>query len=161
MENFEIQIIDTHQHLWDLNRFGYSWTASIPKLNRSFLMSDYLAAATELPPNVRIIKSVHVEADVDEEFHADETEWILSLAEQPDNPLSGVVANCRPESADFRVRLEPFLGHPNLKGLRRVLHTQPDELSTARLFVDNLRTLPKLGLTFDLCLPRPSATRRH
>src|SRR5437868_7041014 len=114
MENSEVQIIDTHQHLWDLKRFPYSWTASIAKLNRSFLMSDYLAAASDLPANVRIVKSVHVEADVDEPHDGNETGWILSLADAADNPMAGVVATSRPEREDFRARLEPFLGNPKL-----------------------------------------------
>jgi predicted TIM-barrel fold metal-dependent hydrolase len=155
MSDTRLEIIDTHQHLWDLDRFRYSWCASIPKLNHSFLMSDYVAAAAKLPRHVRISKTIHVEADVDDEFHRDETRWILSLADAPDNPLSGVVASCRPEREDFRDRLEPFIGQPKLKGLRRVLHTQPDDLSTSDLFSKNLQSLPALGLSFDLCiLPR-------
>ncbi|MFT3784886.1 MAG: hypothetical protein QM770_01810 [Tepidisphaeraceae bacterium] len=40
-----IDVVDTHQHLWDLSRLDYSWTKGIPILNRSFTYDDYVAAA--------------------------------------------------------------------------------------------------------------------
>jgi hypothetical protein len=46
-----MEIVDTHQHLWDLNLFRYSWLSSIPSLNRSFCMADYLEAASGLHVN--------------------------------------------------------------------------------------------------------------
>jgi predicted TIM-barrel fold metal-dependent hydrolase len=39
-----------------------------------------------------------------------------------------------------------------VKGLRRILHTSPNELSQSDLFVANLRRLPEKQLTFDLCV---------
>ncbi len=143
-----MQIVDTHQHLWDLDKLPYSWTANQPKLNRSFRMDDYLAATK----GIEIVKSVHVEADIDEEFIADETRYILELSERDDNPLSGVVANARPEYDDFRDSLLPFAKHPNLKGIRRLLQSEPDELSTTTTFRESIRSLEEFGLSFDICV---------
>ena len=143
-----MQIVDTHQHLWDLDKLPYSWTANQPKLNRSFRMEDYLAATK----GIEIVKSVHVEADIDEEFIADETRYILELSERDDNPLSGVVANARPEYDDFRDSLLPFAKHPNLKGIRRLLQSEPDELSTTTTFRESIRSLEEFGLSFDICV---------
>ena len=92
-----MKIIDTHQHLWDLGLFSYSWTRDVPRLNRSFRMQDYLEATRGLD----LAKSVHLEADVDEAHMLGETKYILSLADQ-DNPLEGVVACCRPERPSRR-----------------------------------------------------------
>ena len=89
-----MRIVDTHQHLWDLDLFRYSWLDSLPQLNRSFRMSDYLAAAK----GQNVVKSVHLEADVDKPYMLDETRHLLALADQPDNPLEGIVACGRPES---------------------------------------------------------------
>src|SRR6516225_9971163 len=119
-----MQIVDTHQHLWDLDRFRYSWLDSVPTLKRSFRMTHYLKVIEGL----QVAKSVHLEADVDEPFMLDETRCWLALADQTDNPLEGVVACGRPESKAFRSYLDKIVGHPKLKGIRRVLHTQPDEL---------------------------------
>src|SRR5207247_3317236 len=87
-----MRIIDTHQHLWDLDLFSYSWCKDIPRLNRSFRMQDYLEAARGLD----LAKSVHLEADVDEPYMLGETRYILSLADA-DNQLLGAVATSRLE----------------------------------------------------------------
>lgn len=143
-----MKLIDAHQHLWDPGQFSYSWTANHPPLNRAFRMGDYLAATK----GIEVLQSVHVEADVDPQFMAAETRHILQLAEREDNPLSGVVAAARPEFDNFHEYIESIVGHPALKGVRRVLHTQPDELAITTTFVENVRSLEQYGLSFDLCV---------
>ncbi|HKX33577.1 MAG TPA: amidohydrolase [Blastocatellia bacterium] len=143
-----MKIIDTHQHLWDLEQRSYSWTANHPRLNRSFHLSDYYEATRGL----EVVKTVHVEADIDEPQMLDETRAILALAERADNPLSGVVAVGRPEYDNFREYLDQIAGHPNLKGIRRILHTQPDGLSDTATFAENVRALADYGLSFDICV---------
>jgi predicted TIM-barrel fold metal-dependent hydrolase len=153
-----MKIIDTHQHLWDVDLFHYTWLQQLPVLNRSFRMNDYLEATKGLA----IEKSVHVEADVDEPLMLDETKYLLRLADRTDNPLEGVVACARPESKEFKTYLEKIVGHPKLKGVRRVLHTQPDDLGQSETFFGNVRSLASYGLSFDLCVlarQLPLATR--
>jgi predicted TIM-barrel fold metal-dependent hydrolase len=143
-----MKIVDTHQHLWDPDLFHYAWLKELPVLNRSFRMEDYLAATDGLS----IEKSVHVEADVDEPFMVDETNHVLRLADRADNSLEGVVACGRPESKEFRTHLENVLGHPKLKGIRRVLHTQPDDLGQSETFIENVHSLAGDGLRFEICV---------
>jgi predicted TIM-barrel fold metal-dependent hydrolase len=142
-----MRIVDTHQHLWDLEWLPYSWTRNHPALNRSFRLSHYLGAAA----NVQLEQSVHVEADVDEPYILQEARMILALADQ-DNPVQGVVAGCRPEDDGFRAYLDQIADHPKLKGVRRILHTQPDGAGKSPLFVRNLMLLADYGLSFDLCV---------
>ncbi len=142
-----MKIIDAHQHLWDLDLFTYSWLNDFPSLRKSFRMEDYLKASE----GVNIEKSVHLEADVDEAYMLDETRHILDLAGQ-DNPLEGVVACGRPEKPHFADYLDQIAGHPKLKGIRRVLHTQPDEVGQTSLFAENVRLLGLYGLSFDICV---------
>ena len=141
-------IVDTHQHLWDLDLFRYSWLDAFPALNHSFRMADYLEASGGLG----VVKTVHLEADVDEPYMLAETEHLLKLADQPDNPLEGIVACGRPEKADFRAYLDKLAGHRKLKGIRRVLHTQPDELGQSPIFVENIAALADYGLSYDICV---------
>jgi predicted TIM-barrel fold metal-dependent hydrolase len=143
-----MQIVDTHQHLWDLDLFRYSWLQGLPVLNRSFGMRDYLEATKGLD----VVKSVHLEADVDEPLMLEETRNILKLSEQPDNPLEGVVACGRPENKDFHTYLEKIVGHPKLKGIRRILHTQPDDLGRGKTFIENVASLAAHNLSFDICV---------
>jgi predicted TIM-barrel fold metal-dependent hydrolase len=143
-----MKIVDAHQHLWDLDLFRYAWLKDLPVLNRSFRMDDYRDATKGLT----IEKSVHLEADVEEPFMVEETKHVLRLADRADNPLEGVVACGRPESKEFKTYLERILGHPKLKGIRRILHTQPDDLGQTETFIENVNSLAGYGLSFDLCV---------
>ena len=143
-----MKIVDTHQHLWDLDLFRYAWLQQLPGLNRSFRMNDYLAATNGLA----IEKSVHLEADVDEPFMLEETMHLLRLADCSDNPLEGVVACGRPESKEFKTYVEKIAGHPKLRGVRRVLHTRPDDLGQSGTFIENVCSLSGYGLSFDICV---------
>lgn len=142
-----MEIIDTHQHTWEIERFDYSWCRPIAALNRSFRLDEYKAAAEGLA----IRQTVLVEADIDEEHLLDETRHLLELAAR-ESPQSGVVAGARPEDEGFPAYLERIAGHPCLKGVRRVLHTQPDELSTSERFRRNVDLLADYGLSFDICV---------
>src|SRR6202162_1092899 len=143
-----MKIVDAHQQLWDLDLFRYAWLKDLPVLNRSFRMDDYRDATKGLA----IEKSVHLEADVDEPFMVEETEYMLRLADRADNPLEGVVACGRPESKEFKTHVEAILGHPKLKGIRRILHTQPDDLGQSKTFIENVNSLAGYGRSFDLCV---------
>jgi predicted TIM-barrel fold metal-dependent hydrolase len=143
-----LKIIDTHQHLWDKDLFHYPWLESLPKLNRSFRPGDYQEATRGL----EIEKTVFVECDVDDEQVEDEALHILRLAEQPGSRIAGVVASGRPEKDGFEAHLEKFRGQPRLKGIRRILHTHPDELGRGKAFIENVRKLEDYGLSFDICV---------
>ena len=155
-----MQLVDTHQHLWDLTRFPYAWTNVIPALRRSFVLSDYEQAASGLG----ITKTVFMECDVDEPHILDEARHIQSLADR--HPLiAGIVASGRPERENFRDHLKELARLPKVRGVRRVLHTQADDLSANPLFIENVRLLPEFNFPFDLCclprqLPRAAALVR-
>lgn len=146
-----MDVIDAHQHLWDLSLFSYAWCAKIPTLNRSFTLDDY-AEATR---GAGVVGTVHLEADVDEPHMLGETQYIAALAARSDDaapPLCGFIAPARPEDEDFARHLALVVGEPHLKGVRRVLHTEVDDLMTKELFVANVRALADYELSFDLCV---------
>ena len=138
-------MIDTHIHLLEPDRFTYEWTKGFPALTGRFDLSDYQKASAD----TGIQAGVFMEVDCEES--ADEARYFCSLAEQPGCLIQAVVAAARPESPDFERNLEA-MAHPRLTGIRRVLHTQPDELSQSSLFRENVSHLGGLGLSFDLCV---------
>ena len=138
-------MIDTHIHLLEPERFTYEWTKGFPALSGRFDLSDYRKASAD----TGIQAGVFMEVDCEES--ADEARYFCSLAEQPGCLIQAVVAAARPESPDFERNLEA-MAHPRLTGIRRVLHTQPDELSQSSLFRENVSHLGALGLSFDLCV---------
>lgn len=146
--------IDTHLHLIHPERFSYDWTGGIPALaNRSFRIEEYRSASA----GCGITESIFMEVDVPDGHSVSEAAFFCALSDDPANRISGVIAACRPEHENFDAQLEAT-AHPRLVGYRRVLHTQPDELSTTPLFRQNVSRIGKAGLTFDLCvLPRQHA----
>ena len=138
-------MIDTHIHLLEPDRFTYEWTKGFPALTGRFDLSDYQKASAD----TGIQAGVFMEVDCEES--ADEARYFCSLAEQSGCLIQAVVAAARPESPDFERNLEA-MAHPRLTGIRRVLHTQPDELSQSSLFRENVSHLGALGLSFDLCV---------
>lgn len=137
-------MIDTHQHLLYPANFHYAWAADLPALQADFRLEEYRVASE----GCGIEGTIFMEVDADES--AGEAAFFCRLAENPDHHILGVIAAARPENPDFEKYLDE-IAHPALKGIRRVLHTQPDELSQSVLFRKNLSLLGKRGLTFDLC----------
>jgi predicted TIM-barrel fold metal-dependent hydrolase len=140
-------MIDTHQHLTFHDRFNYGWIEDFPALKGDFGLDAYQAATTDTP----ISGSVFVEVDVDRPHSKAETQTVCSLSENPANQILGVVAAARPEESSFAEALEA-IAHPAVKGIRRVLHTQSDDLSKNSLFRENLRFLTERNWSFDLCI---------
>lgn len=142
-----MHLVDTHLHLWDLQQFPYTWCAGLPALNRSFRPDDYRAAAAA----TGIGRAVFMECDVDAPHALAEARHVQRLADTW--PLiAGLVAGGRPEDEGFRAHLEALSVLPALRGVRRILHTQPDALSAAPRFVAHVRLLAEFRLSFDLCV---------
>ncbi|MGZ4418392.1 MAG: amidohydrolase family protein [Gaiellaceae bacterium] len=143
-----IPIVDTHQHLIYPGLLPYPWTAGIPMLeDRAFRREDYLAAAA----GSGIAATIFMEATTVDPAEHDELAFVGSLSPDPDPAIVGIVAACRPERPGFAAFLDALRG-ARVVGLRRVLHCEPDELSRAQLFRENLRRLPDYALSFDLCV---------
>jgi len=143
-----MKIIDTHQHLIYPDKLNNPWTKDVPALaHKPFRVEEYRVAAR----GTGITETLFMEVDVVEPQIKAETEFFLKLAGDPQSGIVGVLGNCRPEHENFPTYLESVL-HPKLKGLRRILHVVPDELSQTPLFAKNLALLAKHNLTFDFCL---------
>lgn len=149
-----MRILDTHLHLIYQDRLSYPWLDDSPPLNRQWTVEDYFAEAEALG----IESALHMEVDVAEEQMLAETEFVTSL-----HPKAvGAIAAGRPENKDFPRYLMAIAEVKGLRGIRRILHTQPDELSQSDRFVENVQRLANYQLPFDLCVRAdqlPLATR--
>jgi len=143
-----MKIVDTHQHLWDKKLFHYAWLEPLQKLDRSFRLSDYRDATSGL----EIDKTVFVECDVDESQMMDEALHVLRVADDFGSRIAGIVASGRPEHDGFKAHLDALAAHPKVKGLRRILHTSPNEVGLGERFIENVSCLKEYGLSFDICV---------
>src|SRR5262245_46278077 len=72
------RIVDTHVHLWDLNRFRLPWIEKNSPLARSYVIKDYQSAIDGL----NVVKGVYMEVDVDPKQHVAEAEYVLDICRQ-------------------------------------------------------------------------------
>ena len=139
-----IEIVDTHLHLVYLDRFSYPWLGDVPALNRDFTLETYRPQAEV----AGIAQAIHMEVDVAEADQMRETDFAAGLG----SPVVAAISSCRPESKEFPAQLERLAANPRVRGLRRILHTSPDELSQAPIFTENLKRLAAHRLSFDICV---------
>jgi len=145
-----LPIVDTHQHLWDLTKFKLPWAKGNEILDRSFVMSDYLAASMDQ----NVVKTVYMEVDVDPSQQVQEAEYVIDLCQKPGNPMVGAVISGRPGNDAFAGYIGKFKGSPWIKGVRQVLHgdSNPAGYCLQPQFVKSVQLLGEMGMCFDLCM---------
>lgn len=140
--------IDAHQHFWDIGRFHYPWMPDGDSpLCRNFLPRDL----EPILKRNRFDGSVVVQANV----LLEETRWLLELAGQHEFIL-GVVGWVDLTDPHLGATLDQLQRHPKFKGVRHLVHDEPDANWLIREDVlHGLGELAHRGIPFDLLL-RPA-----
>ncbi|MCX8501563.1 MAG: amidohydrolase family protein [Alphaproteobacteria bacterium] len=144
-----MEMIDTHLHLLLVEQgLHYPW--AIPKgLTRRFQLADYATDAKACG----IANMLHMEVDVAANEIDQETRLIQQLVEDSANGLVGQVAACRPELPNETFYNQLVLlknSNRTVRGLRRILHQSPDELSRSHVFLGNIQLMSDFNYSFDL-----------
>lgn len=112
------EIIDCHQHFWQLSRGDYGWlTADLPDIYRDFLPSD-------LSPTLKkhnVSQTILVQAAPS----FDESLFLLRLAEQH-NFIAGIVAWIDMNSEHALKQLEQLSSSPHVKSIRPMIQDIDD-----------------------------------
>jgi len=137
--------IDAHQHFWDIERFQYPWMpAGDSPLRRNFLPRDL----EPILKRNRFDGSVLVQANV----VIEETRWLLELAAQHEF-IRGVVGWVDLTDARVGATLDQLQRHAKFKGVRHLVHDEPDANWLIREDVlHGLGELARRGIPFDLLL---------
>ena len=145
----DFAIVDSHVHLYDLERLGHGWLRSRPQINRTHVLEDFDRALGQ----VAVDKIVFVEVAVDPGLHLDEAAWVQGLADR-DPRLCGIIAHVPLEKgAAAAGDIETLLGHRGVKGVRRLIETEVDQSFCLEPgFIAGLNLLPRHGLSFDICV---------
>ena len=145
----DFSAVDTHLHLWQVDRFDYPWLNDIPPLNRSFLLKDFHQHSEE----VDISYMVFVQCDTIASQGLDEASWIASLADV-DARIKGIVAFAPIEDGTgVKSYLDELVQIPKIKGVRRLLHILDDsEFCLQPSFIKGLHILSDYNLSFDICM---------
>ncbi len=137
--------IDTHQHFWKYNDIDYVWMSpGMDKLRKDYLPTDLLP----LIDAAGISASVAVQA----RQSIEESTWLLQLADKY-SFIRAVVGWVDLNSDHVAKQLEQFALNPKFRGVRHVVHDEPDDKFMLRQsFLNGLSQLTRFGLTYDLLL---------
>ena len=162
-----IPIVDAHHHLWDLNNehTKYSWLmvkegeaffGDYGAIRKSYLLEDYINDAQ----NQNIIKSVHVQAEHDDDKPVNETAWLQSLADTHSSKLPNAIVAFADFSKDNVVEiLDAHQEYKNIRGIRQILSYNKDEPKYSHAsedfmknstWVENFKNIRNRNLSFDI-----------
>lgn len=141
------RVVDSHQHFWDLSRLDYPWMSpAVEVLRRNFLPQD-------LRP-LLLAEGVHQTVLVQAHQSKAEARWLLELAKSTDF-IAGVVAWVDLTSPALGKDLDELQRHTKFKGIRHMIHDEPDEGWMIRAdVVAGFRELERRDIPYDL-LVRP------
>ena len=162
-----IPIVDAHHHLWDLNNehTKYSWLmvtegeaffGDYAAIRKSYLLEDYIKDAQ----NQNLIKSVHVQAEHDDDKPINETAWLQSLADNHSSKLPNAIVAFADFSKDNIVEiLDGHQDYKNTRGIRQILsfnkeepkysHASEDFMKNTT-WVENFKNIRNRNLSFDI-----------
>ncbi|MEI7024208.1 amidohydrolase family protein [Paenibacillus sp. y28] len=142
--------IDAHQHFWNLDKNEYPWlTPEHGVIYRTF-------EPAELEPQIRaagIDKTVLVQANNSYE----DTDYMLAIADEFDwvGGVVGWVPLDKPLAA--AKKLEAYCKHPRFKGVRHLIHDEPDPDWVVRdKVIEGLQVLASFEIPFDVVAVFPN-----
>ena len=136
-------IVDSHHHLWDLNRLNYEWiTPALPVLRRNYLPQDLQPLLEKNGVAQTVVVQAHESVE--------EAEWLLELADA--HPfIAGVVGWANLTSPDVGRVLDRLATHPKLKGIRYQVQSKSDANWLLRNdALRGLREVARHDLIYDL-----------
>ena len=163
------RIVDAHHHLWDLDACRYPWLMARGEqrffgdptpIQKNYLVDDFRHDARDYA----LEASVHIQVGVAEGDELRETEWLEATAQATGLP-SAIVAFCALERADALDRIDAQLAFSRVRGIRQIIgrsdaedaRTGSGKLVADPTWLENLRVVGDMGLSFDLQLTPPQA----
>ena len=162
-----LKIVDAHHHLWDLNNkdTSYAWLmveegeaffGDYAAIRKSYLLEDYLEDAK----NQNLIKSVHVQAEHDDDKPVNETAWLQDVADKHSSNLpSAIVAYADFSKDNISEILDAHQNFKNTRGIRQILshntkdpkysHAQEDFMKNSN-WINNFNQIRNRNLSFDI-----------
>jgi L-fuconolactonase len=143
MPGMAYECIDAHHHLWRYQLEEYPWMGD----GMEMLRRNYLSAELEEVARAAGVTGTIV---VQARQTMQETEWLSNLAARSDL-IRGVVGWAPLANPDVGKELERLSVLPKMKGMRHVLHDEPDPFYMLRDdFNRGIGLLKHYGLRYDL-----------
>ena len=151
-----IPFIETHHHLWELDRFHYDWLTDPGWPGHNALLGDYKMIRSTIGAPWRffkefyganVTKSVHIEAAYAGDDPVEETIWLDAVSREHGMP-NALVVFCDIEADDGEAQLDRHLEASDLvRGVR--IRAHPDDPDTAA-FKRGYAALGARNLSYEL-----------
>lgn len=135
-------LVDTHQHLAEMVRFGKGWTA--PPIPGNYDIKAYLEAAR----NVNMVKAVYMEVGVPTNRRQEEALYAIELCKDKSTPTVAAVISGDLKSPEFESYISQFKYSPYIKGIRYGFGSIADMEDP--LAIKNIELLGRLSMSLDL-----------
>ena len=156
-------LVDAHHHLWNLSEVNYPWLmekgatrffGDPTPIQRNYLLDEHISKLEPFKFNA----SVHVQVGAKDGWQ--EAKWIDEIATNSKNWKIVQVAFCDLASPNFQDQINKLSKFTSLRGVRQIIGraekedalTGTNNLLNDPKFLDGLKHISKLGLTFDLQL---------
>jgi predicted TIM-barrel fold metal-dependent hydrolase len=140
----KIPLVDTHQHLADLVRFGKGWTS--PPVPGNYDMKAYFEATR----NVNMVKAVYMEVGVPAARRQEEALYAIEMCKDTSNPTRGAVISGDLKSSEFETYISQFKDSAYIKGIRYGFRSIA-EMQDPQL-IKNTELLGKLNMSLDFTI---------
>lgn len=140
-----LPLVDTHQHLADIARFGKDWAS--PPVPGNYDMKAYMQATR----NVNMVKAVYMEVAVPVARKHEEALYAIEMCKDKSNPTVGAVISADLRSPDFGTYINQFKGSPYIKGIRHGFRST-SEMQDPQV-IKNTKILGDLNMSLDFTIP--------
>ena len=151
MPNFPI--IDTHLHIWDMERLKYSAFEGHPIFGRSYHIEDFQQDCEELEVEAMVFVECFADFTETGGQYIDEIKFVEDSAKK-DPRIKGIVPMA---PLEWGRSVEPMLremqtNHQTVKGIRRIMEFDDDPrgLTLSPSFIEGVNLLENFGWHFEI-----------
>lgn len=149
----DFPIIDTHLHIWDLQRLKYSAFDGHPLFGKTYNIEDYQRDCEALNIEAMVFVECYADFDATGGQYLEEIQFVEESARR-DSRIKGIVPMA---PVEWGARVEPLLDtmqgrHPNVKGIRRIMEfdDDPRALTLSKEFIEGVNLLEKYDWHFEI-----------
>jgi len=149
----DFPIIDTHLHIWDMDRLRYSAFDGHPLFGKSYHIEDYRKDCGDVEVEAMVFVECFADFTETGGQYIDEIKFVEDSARR-DPRIMGIVPMA---PFEWGARVRPLLtemqaNHPTVKGIRRIMEFDEDPrgLTLSPDFIEGVNLLHEFGWHFEI-----------
>ena len=149
----DFPIIDTHLHIWDMDRLRYSAFDGHPLFGKSYHIEDFQRDCGDVEVEAMVFVECFADFTATGGQYIDEIKFVEDSAKR-DPRIKGIVPMA---PLEWGSRVKPMLtemqaNHPTVKGIRRIMEFDEDPrgLTLSPEFIEGVNLLHDFGWHFEI-----------